>query len=173
MIAKSQRALPETFSAPFISGFSQTCPKSISSVRLYCSSLIIVRWYGCFAEKLRIMISIAPIRERFEFSSTILHLPFDELLQRGKECTIHQNNLQKLMLEVYSSLTQQNPSFCGIYSMKRTIITIYDQRICWCCLKLTQLPMATIVYLFVVAYYGIPCLMIQKLPPPSVLLSHA
>ena len=36
---------------------------------------------------------------------------FNELLHRGNECTIHQKNLQKLMLEVYNSLTQQNPSF--------------------------------------------------------------
>ena len=36
---------------------------------------------------------------------------FNELLHRVSECTIHQKNLQKLMLEVYNSLTQQNPSF--------------------------------------------------------------
>ena len=36
---------------------------------------------------------------------------FNELLHRGNECTIHQKNLQKLMLEVYNSLAQQNPSF--------------------------------------------------------------
>ena len=36
---------------------------------------------------------------------------FNELLHRVNECTIHQKNLQKLMLEVYNSLTQQNPSF--------------------------------------------------------------
>ena len=35
----------------------------------------------------------------------------NELLHRGNECTIHQKNLQKLMLEVYNSLTQQNTSF--------------------------------------------------------------
>ena len=49
---------------------------------------------------------------------------FNELLHRGNECTIHQKSLQKLMLEVYNSLTQQNPSFCGICSTKRTIIII-------------------------------------------------
>ena len=36
---------------------------------------------------------------------------FNELLHRRNECTIHQKNLQKLMLEVYNRLTQQNPSF--------------------------------------------------------------
>ena len=36
---------------------------------------------------------------------------FNELLHRVNECTIHQKNLQKLMLEVYNSLTQQNLSF--------------------------------------------------------------
>ena len=36
---------------------------------------------------------------------------YNELLHRVNECTIHQKNLQKLMLEVYNSLTQQNPSF--------------------------------------------------------------
>ncbi len=35
---------------------------------------------------------------------------FDELLLKRRECTIHQNNLQKLMLEVYHSLLKQNPS---------------------------------------------------------------
>ena len=39
---------------------------------------------------------------------------FNELLHRGNECTIHQKNLQKLMLEVYNSLTQQNPSFLWV-----------------------------------------------------------
>ena len=36
---------------------------------------------------------------------------FNELLHRGNECTIHQKNLQKLILQVYNSLTQRNPSF--------------------------------------------------------------
>ena len=36
-----------------------------------------------------------------------------------------------------------------------------------------QLLMATIVYLFVVAYYGIPYLMTRRLPPPSVPSNHA
>ena len=42
----------------------------------------------------------------YDYTST-----FNELLHRVNECTIHQKNLQKLMLEVYNSLTQQNPSF--------------------------------------------------------------
>ena len=44
---------------------------------------------------------------------------FNELLHRGNEYTIHQKNLQKLMLEVYNSLTQQNPSFlCDMFHEK-------------------------------------------------------
>ena len=36
---------------------------------------------------------------------------YEKLLQRSKECTINQRNLQKLMLEVYDTLAKQNPSF--------------------------------------------------------------
>ena len=47
---------------------------------------------------------------------------FNELCHRGNECTIHQKNLQKLMLEVYNSLTQQNPSFLWDMFNERIII---------------------------------------------------
>ena len=36
---------------------------------------------------------------------------FGELLLKANQCTIHRKNLQKLIVEVYSSLTKQNPSF--------------------------------------------------------------
>ena len=46
-----------------------------------------------------------------ENNVTYLLTAYNELSRRGNECTVHQKNLQKLMLEVYNSLTQQNPSF--------------------------------------------------------------
>ena len=36
---------------------------------------------------------------------------FEELLHRNEEVTIHEKNLQKLMLEVYRCVTSGNPSF--------------------------------------------------------------
>ena len=36
---------------------------------------------------------------------------FKELLQRKEEVTIHEKNLQELMLEVYRCMTSANPSF--------------------------------------------------------------
>ena len=36
---------------------------------------------------------------------------FDELLVKNEEKTIHVQNLQMLMIEVYKSLNHQNPSF--------------------------------------------------------------
>ena len=36
---------------------------------------------------------------------------FDELLIRNEEKTVHVQNLQKLMIEVYKSLNHENPSF--------------------------------------------------------------
>ena len=38
---------------------------------------------------------------------------FEELLLEANQSTIHRKNLQKLVVEVYSSLTQQNTSFLG------------------------------------------------------------
>ena len=35
---------------------------------------------------------------------------FEELVLKANQCTIHRKNLKKLMVEVYSTLTQQNPS---------------------------------------------------------------
>ena len=37
--------------------------------------------------------------------------PFETLLRKANECTIHQRNLQKLMLEIYKCLHFENPSF--------------------------------------------------------------
>ena len=37
--------------------------------------------------------------------------PFEELLQKSNECTIHIKNLKRLMLEVYKCLKNENPSF--------------------------------------------------------------
>ena len=37
--------------------------------------------------------------------------PFDELLVKNEEKTVHVQNLQMLMIEVYKSLNHQNPSF--------------------------------------------------------------
>ena len=37
--------------------------------------------------------------------------PFEELLRKSNECTIHIKNLKKLMLEVYKCLKNENPSF--------------------------------------------------------------
>ena len=36
--------------------------------------------------------------------------PFEELLQKSNECTIHITNLKKLMLEAYKCLKNENPS---------------------------------------------------------------
>ena len=36
--------------------------------------------------------------------------PFEELLQKSNECTIHEKKLKKLMLEVYKCLKNENPS---------------------------------------------------------------
>ena len=36
---------------------------------------------------------------------------FDELLSRNDEKTVHVQNLQKLMIDVYKSLTHESPSF--------------------------------------------------------------
>ena len=36
---------------------------------------------------------------------------FEELLQKNEEVTIHEKNLQKLMLEVYRYVTSGRPSF--------------------------------------------------------------
>ena len=37
--------------------------------------------------------------------------PFEELLQKSNECTIHMKNLKRLMLEIYKCLKNENPSF--------------------------------------------------------------
>ena len=37
--------------------------------------------------------------------------PFETLLRKANECTVHQRNLQKLMLEIYKCLHFENPSF--------------------------------------------------------------
>ena len=37
--------------------------------------------------------------------------PFEELLRKSNECTIHIKNMKKLMLEVYKCLKNENPSF--------------------------------------------------------------
>ena len=37
--------------------------------------------------------------------------PFEELLRKSNECTIHIKNLKKLMLEVYKCVKNENPSF--------------------------------------------------------------
>ena len=36
--------------------------------------------------------------------------PFEELLRKSNECTIHITKLKKLMLEVYKCLKNENPS---------------------------------------------------------------
>ena len=51
---------------------------------------------------------------------------FEELLQKANQCTIHRKNLQKLMVEVYNSLTQQNPSF--LWDMFQEKINDYNLR---------------------------------------------
>ena len=37
--------------------------------------------------------------------------PFEEFLRKSNECTIHIKNLKKLMLEIYTSLKSEKPSF--------------------------------------------------------------
>ena len=44
---------------------------------------------------------------------------FEELLHRKKEVTIHDKNLQKLMLEVYRCRPQRTPPFCGSSSTNK------------------------------------------------------
>ena len=51
---------------------------------------------------------------------------FEELLQKANQCTIHRKSLQKLMVEVYNSLTQQNPSF--LWDMFQEKINDYNLR---------------------------------------------
>ena len=55
---------------------------------------------------------------------------FNELLHRGNECTIHQKNLQKSMLEIYNSLTQQNPSFLWNMFHKKDNKYNFGRKIC-------------------------------------------
>ena len=82
---------------------------------------------------------------------------FNELLHRGNECTIHQKNLLKLMLEVYNSLIQQNPSILwDVFHEKDNNYNLRSR-------NLLMLPRTkTTTYgndslSFVVACYGIPC----------------
>ena len=52
---------------------------------------------------------------------------FDELLVRNQEKTIHVQNLQKLMIEVYKSIKHENPSFLWDLFTRKEID--YDLRI--------------------------------------------
>ena len=46
---------------------------------------------------------------------------FEELLHRNEEVTIHDKNLQKLMLEVYRCMTSANPSFLWEFFNKKVL----------------------------------------------------
>ena len=46
---------------------------------------------------------------------------FEELLHRKEEVTIHDKNLQKLMLEVYRCITSANPSFLWEFFNKKVL----------------------------------------------------
>ena len=59
---------------------------------------------------------------------------FEELLHKNEEVTIHEKNLQKLMLEVYRCVTSGNPSF--LWELFNRKILPYTLRI----KNLLQLP---------------------------------
>ena len=46
---------------------------------------------------------------------------FEELLHRKEEVTIHDKNLQKLILEVYRCMTSANPSFLWEFFNKKVL----------------------------------------------------
>ena len=97
---------------------------------------------------------------------------FNELLHRVNECTIHQKNLQKLMLEVYNSLTQQNPSF--LWDMFHEKDNKYNLR----SKNLLMLPptKTTTYGNDSLSFRGSilwNSLMTRRLPPPSVPSNHA
>ena len=50
-----------------------------------------------------------------DYSST-----FEELLHKSNKCTIHNRNLQKLLLEVYKSTAKLNPSFIWDFFHEKT-----------------------------------------------------
>ena len=47
--------------------------------------------------------------------------PFETLLCKANECTVHQRNLQKLMLEIYKCLHFENPSFMWEFFEKKDL----------------------------------------------------
>ena len=51
---------------------------------------------------------------------------FDDLLIRNEEKTVHVQNLQKLMIEVYKSLNHENPSFLWDLFTRKEIMRIKD-----------------------------------------------
>ena len=90
---------------------------------------------------------------------------YEKLLQKSKECTIHQRNLQKLMLEVYDTLAKQNPSFLwDMFQVKDNNDNLRPKNL----LMLLQAKTTNygnggsigVAYISEVASYGIPCQMI-------------
>ena len=80
---------------------------------------------------------------------------FEELIHKNEEVTIHEKNLQKLMLEVYRCVTSGNPSF--LWELFNRKILPYTLRI----KNLLQLPntrtksMGTSLLHLGEAYFGI------------------
>ena len=53
-------------------------------------------------------------------------MPFEAVLTRTDEQTVHTKNLKKLMLQIYKCLSEQNPSFMWKFFKKRD--TQYELR---------------------------------------------
>ena len=91
---------------------------------------------------------------------------------KNKEKTIHVQNLQMLMIQVYKSLNHQNPSYRS-YLQGKKLITIWELKTFSHYLRHWQHPSAETRHLSGVAYFWTVYLMWSRVEIQYLLLSKA